>query len=65
MEWTKIEKKWTEMARRLQSASTQTRADQIGGAKPGGLTDPTASPPVEINDTGPIGTREVAARAMV
>ena len=63
MEWTKIEKKWTEMARRLQCAANVTGTDKIGGAAPGGPADATALPPDD--STGASGTREMAARAMV
>jgi hypothetical protein len=65
MEWIKIEKKWTEMARRLQSAATVTRTDKIGGADPGGPAVPAAARPVDLTDTGETGAREMAARAMV
>lgn len=65
MEWTKIEKKWTEMARRLQCAATVTRTDEIGGAAPVGPADPTAATPVDITGTGGTGTLEMAVRAMV
>ena len=65
MEWTKIEKKWTEMARRLQGAANGTRTDKTGGATLGGSADPTAAPAVDITGTGGTGTLEMAVRAMV
>ena len=61
MEWIKIEKKWTEMARRLQGTATVARNDKVGGAKPGGQE----ASPSDISVTAETGALEVAVRAMV
>ena len=60
MEWIKIEKKWADMARRMQGTVTVTRTDKIGGTEPGRPTGPPVASPADINDTG-----EMAERALV
>lgn len=64
MEWVLIEKKWQEMAVRLQTACPARQQDQPSQPEAGVRTSPTRAP-VAISGNGAVATAAIAGASAV
>lgn len=60
MEWINIEKKWNEMARRLQNAGSEMAEGKTGAGSEGARTEPEAAPAAETIRIDKLETRAMA-----
>ena len=60
MEWTNIEKKWHEMARRLQNASPTATNAKTRPLSDDSRNTPASVPPVDLADIGKPDARAMA-----